>query len=427
MRFDTLDAWLGWLEQRHPEEIDLGLERIRQVAERLELLQPRARVLTVAGTNGKGSCVAASAYLLRRAGLSVGVYTSPHLLHYAERICVDGVPASETEICQAFASIDAASADVSLTYFEFGTLAALDIFRRRGVDIMVLEVGLGGRLDAVNLLDPEISVVTSIALDHQDWLGSDRDSIGREKAGIFRAHRPAICADPEPPQGLLDVARQLHTPLRRIKQDFGFSLSDQGWRWWGRAGDNSELEFTHLPLSALPLPSLAAALQACCLLGLELNRDWLEGLCLLSLPGRFQRFEFQEREFILDVAHNPAAMAYLAGRLTAQPATGKTHAVLAMMVDKDRLGSLEALRGEIDSWWLADLRSVARAASLDQLTSDLAQLGLEVAGCGTVAALVERLLAETIAGDRIVVMGSFYTVAAALQWFATQSDPGGKQ
>lgn len=427
MRFETLDAWLAWLELRHPKEIDLGLDRIRQVAARLELLNPRARVLTVAGTNGKGSCVAASAYLLRRSGLSVGVYTSPHFLHYCERICIDGVPATETEVCQSFATIDAASSDISLTYFEFGTLAALDIFRRRGVDIMVLEVGLGGRLDAVNLLDPEVAVVTSIALDHQDWLGSDRDSIGREKAGIFRSHRPAVCADPEPPEGLLAVARQLGTPLWQIERDFGFSPRGDVWRCWARALDGSELEYTDLPASSLPLPSLAAALQACCLLGLELKRDWLEGLCQLSLPGRFQRLECHGRELILDVAHNPAATAYLARRLAARPAAGKTHAVLAMMADKDRRGSLEALQAEIDHWWLADLRSVARAASLEQLNADLAALGLEAAGCGTVATLIERLMAETSEGDRIVIMGSFYTVAAALQWLAAQSDPGGEQ
>lgn len=427
MRFDTLDAWLAWLEQHHAEEIDLGLDRIRQVAARLKLLEPSARVLTVAGTNGKGSCVAASAYLLRRAGLRVGVYTSPHFLHYCERICIDGVPVTEAEVCQSFAAIDAASSDISLTYFEFGTLAALDIFRRRGVDIMVLEVGLGGRLDAVNLLDPEVAVVTSIALDHQDWLGSDRDSIGREKAGIFRSNRPALCADPEPPEGLLEVARQLGASLRQLEQDFGFSTSEHGWRWWGRAADDSKLEFMDLPPALLPLPSLAAALQAFCLLGFEPNRDWLNDLCQLSLPGRFQRLELQGREFILDVAHNPAAMAYLAGSLAAQPAVGKSHAVLAMMSDKDRRGSLKALQGEIDAWWLADLSCVTRAASLGQLKSDMAQLGLDVAGCGTVAALIEQLMAETEAGDRIVIMGSFYTVAAALQWFTAQNDPGGEQ
>ncbi|MDQ2075537.1 bifunctional tetrahydrofolate synthase/dihydrofolate synthase [Marinimicrobium sp. ABcell2] len=421
MRYDTLDAWLGWLEKRHPREIDLGLDRIREVAGRLNLLEPQARLLTVAGTNGKGSCVAASAYLLGRAGCKVGVYTSPHFQHYCERIAIDGKPVHEDEVCRSFATIDAASEGVSLTYFEFGTLAALDIFRQRGVDIMVLEVGLGGRLDAVNILDADVAVVTGIDLDHQDWLGTSRDSIGREKAGVFRPGQPAICADPTPPQGLLESAEKTGAQLQLVNRDFGFFADPHTWRWWGKGLHEESLSFDQLPLPALPLPSLAAAVQAVSLLGVKLERPWLEGLSRLSLPGRFQRLHHAGREFILDVAHNPAATSYLARGLAAMPALGRTHAVVGMMADKDHRGSLAALTGQVDTWWLAELSHVGRAASTDQLMGVLRAYHAEVAGCGTVVDCIEQCLTQTEEGDRIVILGSFYTVAAALDWLAGQS------
>ena len=427
MRHETLDAWLGWLEQRHPQEIDLGLARIRAVAERLELLQPQARVLTVAGTNGKGSCVAATAYLLRRAGHRVGVFTSPHLQHYCERIAVDGAPVSETEVCQAFAAIDAASGDISLTYFEYGALAALEVFRRRDVDIMVLEVGLGGRLDAVNILDADVAVVTSIELDHQDWLGNSRESIGAEKAGIFRSAKPAVCADPAPPESLLTDAAEIGASLHRLNRDFGFETQGDTWRWWGtelnsgqaeeNSGQKEEAQkFEQLPLAALPLPSLAAAIQSVRLLGVTLQHQWLKDLSRVSLPGRFQRIVRAEREFILDVSHNPAATHYLASRLDALPAQGRTHAVVAMMADKDCQGSLEALAGQVDTWWLARLPEVPRAASPEQLAAALLAQNAEPAGEGSMAECIEQCVRETEKGDRIVILGSFFTVAAALDW-----------
>lgn len=420
MRHETLGAWLGWLEQRHPQEIDLGLARIRAVAERLELLRPQARVLTVAGTNGKGSCVAASAFLLRRAGYRVGVFTSPHLQHYCERIAVDGVPVSETEVCQAFAAIDTASGDISLTYFEYGALAALEVFRRRNVDIMVLEVGLGGRLDAVNILDADVAVVTSIELDHQDWLGNSRESIGREKAGIFRPAKPAVCADPAPPKSLLASAEEIGVSLHRFNRDFGFETQGDTWRWWGKGSKSAQTEeaqvFEPLPAAALPLPSLAAAIQAVSLLGVPLQRRWLEDLSRVSLPGRFQRIVHAEREFILDVGHNPAATHYLARRLAALPAQGRTHAVVAMMADKDYQGSLAALVGQVDTWRLARLPQVSRAASPEQLAAALRAQSAEPAGEGSVAECIDQYVQETEKGDRIVILGSFFTVAAALDW-----------
>lgn len=420
MRHNTLDAWLGWLEQRHPREIDLGLTRIREVAERLGLLQPKARVLTVAGTNGKGSCVAASAYLLRRAGYRVGVFTSPHLQHYCERIVVDGDPVSEAEVCEAFAAIDAASGDISLTYFEYGALAALEVFRRRDVDILVLEVGLGGRLDAVNILDADVAVVTSIELDHQDWLGDSRESIGREKAGIFRSGKPAVCADASPPESLLASAHEIGAALYRLDQDFGVETQGDTWRWWGKNIAGGQIEetqnFEQLPLAALPLPSVAAAIQSVRLLGVTPQHEWLRDLSDLGLPGRFQCIVHAGREFILDVGHNPAATRYLANRLAARPAQGRTHAVVAMMADKDYRSSVGALVGQVDAWWLAHLPEVPRAASPEQLARALREYGAEPAGEGSVKDCIEQCVRETETGDRIVILGSFFTVAAALDW-----------
>ena len=376
--FDTLEAWLGWLERQHPRDIELGLERIRPVARKLGLLEPQAPVVSVAGTNGKGSCVAATAALLRRAGLQVGSYTSPHLLRYNERVQVNAQPVSDEALCLAFESIAeaAASLGTSLTYFEFGTLAALDIFRRQGVDIMVLEVGLGGRLDAVNLLDADVSVVTSVDLDHQDWLGADREAIGREKAGIFRAGKPALCADAQPPKSLIGTAKALGADWQLLGQSFGYqSEATQGsqktWSWWGAQASGQRLALTHMPYPTLPLPSLAAALQALAQLGYnpqDLQAPQL--LAKLELPGRYQKLAWRGRTLVLDVAHNPAAARYLAQRLS-QDNPAPVVALLAMMKDKDRRGTIAALLEQVVHWWLAELPQLPRSASSDELRVDL--------------------------------------------------------
>lgn len=415
MRFHSLSDWLGWLETCHPQEIDLGLERIRIVAQRLHLLNPSARIVTVAGTNGKGSCVAATAALLRKAGFSVGVYTSPHLLHYCERICIDDVAASEQEVCEAFEKIYAACDTTSLTYFEFGTLAALEIFRRRAVDFLVLEVGLGGRLDAVNIIDPDIAIITSIDLDHQDWLGNDRESIGQEKAGIMRARKPVVCADATPPQTLLTTAANLSAHWYGVNQEFGFTSTDGKWSWWGRGVAGQSLEYEHMPLPVLPLPSLAAALQAVSLLGVDLSAIDVPGvLSALRLPGRFQELVYRQRHFILDVAHNPAATQYFARRLQQKNHTGRMIGIVAMMADKDRSNSLGNLTHLINSWYLADLFWLPRAATVDQLERDLRQLTVSVAGRGTVAECIDQAIAVSQPEDLILIFGSFFTVGAAL-------------
>lgn len=423
MRFSSLAEWLGWLEQSHPKEIDLGLDRIRLVAERLELLKPHAKVVTVAGTNGKGSCVTATAGLLHAANFKVGVYTSPHLLHYAERIQINGKPVADELICAAFEKIANAclsskgAAAISLTYFEYGTLAALEIFKQQHVDYMVLEVGLGGRLDAVNIIDADVAVITSIAIDHQDWLGDNREVIGREKAGILRAQQMFVCADQNPPQSIIDIAAQLNTKAHFIEREFAFSQTQKSWQWQGESSAGERVTLPEMQAPHLPLPSMAAALQVIQLLNIELTTAQIEHTLLnLSLLGRFQQVVFQAREFILDVAHNPAATEYFAKRLRAEPARGKTYAIVAMMSDKDRRASLANVAGLVDEWYVLELAELPRAASPRQLAEDLAALNAQVTASGNIQDLMRELLNCTQPQDRILVFGSFFTVAAALSY-----------
>lgn len=424
MQFNSLSDWLDWLEKNHPTEIDLGLERITRVAQRMALLKPTAKVVTVAGTNGKGSCVTATAALLGSAGFSVGVYTSPHLLHYNERIVVDGKSVADEEICSAFDAIFNAcqqtSADcpvpISLTYFEYGTLAALEIFHRRQVTAMVLEVGLGGRLDAINIIDADVAVITSIALDHTDWLGDNREAIGYEKAGIMRAGKPVVCADFSPPQSLLDHAQNLSASLDLISRDFGYSVADDStWNWW-----NNSAQFSSQALPQLPLPSIAAALQVACILGLDLLvLNAFARVATLRVPGRFQTVLWRERQVILDVAHNPAATAYLVERLVQGAAPdSKIHGIVAMMADKDRAQSLENLKGRISNWYIADLSFIPRAATVEQLRQNLVDLDVDAEFSGSVADCLQAAFNNSGPGDRILVFGSFYTVAAGLQALA---------
>lgn len=423
MHFKSLPEWLAWLETCHPREIDLGLDRIRRVAERMGLLlrpEGETPVVVVGGTNGKGSCATATAALLKAAGYSVGVYTSPHLLAYNERIQIDGIPASDAEICQAFEQIYAASHEsppvepISLTYFEYCTLAALLVFRQRQVGAMVLEVGLGGKLDAVNIVDADVSIVTSIDLDHQDWLGDNREDIGREKAGIYRAGKPAICADLQPPQTLLDTISTLGAiPCLRDKH-FGYQQDDDSrWTWWGSAG-----QFPGQPLPQLPLPSMAAALEAVSRLGIGIDNQSFATLAGLRVPGRFQQLEWQDRRIILDVAHNPAATAFLGRRLADERnryPSQKVFGLVAMMSDKDRHNSLANLIECVDYWYLADLTFIPRAASCELMANALAGLGVIATSSGEFESCLEQILATSNPGDFIVIFGSFYTVAAGLQ------------
>lgn len=426
MPFDSLSAWLHWLEQCHPREIDLGLDRIKRVAAQLDLLSPSATVVTVAGTNGKGSCVTATAALLRAAGHSVGVYTSPHLLRYNERIVINGKPVSDADICIAFTAIHSACQQIrtlnneplSLTYFEYGTLAALEIFRRYQVSAMVLEVGLGGRLDAVNIIDADIAVITSIAIDHQEWLGDDREQIGYEKAGIMRPGRVVVCADHNPPQSLIDHATQLGAHLHLVNETFSYQKEGISWSWW-----NEQERFDSQPLPHLPLPSMAAALQVVSLIGVKLATiDAFNCLSVLRVPGRFQTVNIQGRTVILDVAHNPAATAYLAERLSALElnADSNTYAIVAMMADKDRYESLRNMVNVVDHWYLAELSNLPRAATTEQLRQNLQDLNVQDDFSGNVSECIAEVMGRSRDGDYIIIFGSFFTVAAGLDVIASE-------
>ena len=416
-RFVTMEQWLAWQENLHPRAIDLGLERVQRVAQRLGLDQPPYRVITVGGTNGKGSSVAFLEAILRASGYQVGAYTSPHLLCYNERIRVNGVAVDNVTLCRAFAHIDSARGDVSLTYFEFGTLAALLIFQETGIQVAVLEVGLGGRLDAVNILDADAALVTSIAIDHVEWLGQDRDSIGREKAGIYRRGRPAICADPLPPAGLLEQARALGALLYQVGRDYGFGRTARHWTWWC---DKWYLE--SLPLPALTgehqLGNAAAALMTLTTLAecLPVPVEAIHlGLKQAQIDARFQVIPGAV-EWILDVAHNPHAAAALAAGLKTRPCTGLTRAVVGMLGDKDAAGVARALDGLVDCWYTATLYG-PRGRFAEQLMSTLREAGIKGAmlSFSTVADACRAAQREAVRGDRVVVFGSFYTVAQMLQ------------
>lgn len=408
MRFDTLNQWLSWQQTSHPTDIELGLERCRTVAQRLNLLSPAFPIITVAGTNGKGSSVILLDSILSAAGYSIGRYTSPHLLRYNERICVNTDTATDADICQAFELIDKARAEISLTYFEFSTLAAVLIFQQYNVDLAILEVGLGGRLDAVNVFDAEIALVTAIDIDHVDWLGDDREAIGFEKAGIFRQQRPAVCSDPNPPQSLIDHAKNLQSPLYCINRDFSYP--------------------NHLPAPKLAgeyqKQNAAGVLMVLKLLKFPVSEAAIvQGLTTATLAGRFQILPGPITR-ILDVAHNPLGARKLAALLAEQTCKAKTHALIGMLKDKDIVQVLKILIDYIDEWHVTDLKA-ERAASSEFIAEQLTNLGVSaIKKYSSVDMAYKQILSNANEGDRIIVFGSFYTVAEVLeieQAFSTAS------
>jgi len=417
----SLDEWLARLERLHPRTIELGLERVRRVKDVLGLA-PAFPLVVVGGTNGKGSTCAYLEAILGAAGYRTGLYTSPHLLRYNERVRIAGREAGDAELIAAFERVEAARGDVSLTYFEFGTLGAMVWFIEAGVEVAILEVGLGGRLDAVNVFDADVAVVTGVDLDHMDYLGDSREKIGFEKAGIYRTGRPAICVDPAPPDSLLGQARHIGADLRRVDRDFSAHRENGQWRYQG----------VEKNWSALPLPAMAGACQlrnaSGALAALESVYGCLpvsetairQGLAAACVPGRFQRIA-QAPEVILDVAHNPEAARALAATLRGQPARGRTLAVVGMLADKDAAGVFAALHGEIDAWWTCTPAS-PRAQDAAALAAVLRAQG--GAAPVRVQADVNLALAEARStareDDRILVFGSFYTVAAVLDHAATQ-------
>lgn len=414
----TLADWLSYLEQLHPTVIDMGLERAGEVARRLGLGRPAARVITVTGTNGKGSTCALLAGLLQAQGHRVGVYSSPHLLRYNERVRIDGQEASDAQLCEAFAAVEQARGEISLTYFEMGTLAAFWLFERAALDFAVLEVGLGGRLDAVNLVDADLALVTSIAVDHADWLGDSRESVAIEKAGIFRAGRPALCGDPQPPAVLEEQAVALGAPFLQRGRDFDLDIEGDRWHWRGRDARGEPLELRDLPLLTLPMPNAALALQAYALLGQPWQPDVIvRTLAAARVSGRLERRTLRYRgrnvSLLLDVAHNPHAAAYLAQRL--EPLGGRRLAVFGLLADKDLDGVLTPLLDRVDDWAVADLPT-ARSRSAQALGAALRQRGITVGEFPSIAAALEAQCARAGEGDEVLVFGSFYCVADALVW-----------
>ena len=416
----SLADWLSYLEQLHPTAIDMGLQRVAQVAKRLGLARVAPRIVTVTGTNGKGSTCAFLAQLIASQGLKVGVYSSPHLLRYNERVRINGREASDAELCEAFVAVEAARGEISLTYFEMGTLAAFWLFERAALDAVVLEGGLGGRLDAVNLQDADVAVVTGIALDHAEWLGNSRESVAVEKAGIFRAGKPALCGDLNPPAPLLQRAAELGAPLYRRGQQYQLNISGDGWRWQGLDAQGGTLRLDALPLLDLPMENAALALQAYALLDLAWEPEAIvRALRATRLSGRLERRTLQVNgkplTLLLDVGHNPQAAAFLAARLAERPLPGKRLAVFGLLADKDLEGVIEPLLDCFSVWAVAPLPT-PRSRSASQLQAALAAHGIEATAYDSFAAALDAQVAGADAGDEILVFGSFYCVADALQW-----------
>ena len=430
----TLQEWLAYIEQQHPSSIELGLERVREVAARLRLDKPAKQVITVGGTNGKGSTVAFIESIARCAGLKVGAYTSPHLLRYNERVRIDGEEASDEALVAAFEAVETARLSlllerkgkpVPLTYFEFGTLAALWLFQQSGLDMVVLEVGLGGRLDAVNMVDADVAVITTVDIDHTDWLGEDREAIGREKVGIARPWKPLVLGEIDSPSSVLRHAYVIGANAIRLGSDFFHEpilrparegrLADT-WRW---RDVGMELELPN-PMLAAPVQRANAATAIAALRVLDIDISpaaYARGVATASVPGRLQHFDLQGVPVIVDVAHNPQAVRELARWLQAVPVAGVTHAVFAALSDKDVEGMVAALQQEVAHWHLAGLQqdAGARAQTVESLA---ARLATSAAGSGSreasVAAALKAARRAARSGDRILVLGSFHTAAEAM-------------
>ncbi len=414
-RFTTLPEWLHWQEGLHPEKIDLGLERVARVAARMGVLDTRNAVVSVAGTNGKGSSVAMLEAIYLAAGYRVGSYTSPHLQHYNDRVRLNGSAVADETLCMAFQVVDERRGGDSLSYFEFGTLAALHIFKQAPLDIVLLEIGLGGRLDAVNVVDPDVALVTAIGIDHVQWLGNDREAVGREKAGIFRTGRPAVCSDPFPPSGLAQVAEDKGAEWYCLDQQFSYVLHTDTWQWRGPGRSYQRL--------ALPsLPGRHQIENACgVIMVLDLLQQRLPvsqaaintGLRSIKLAARFQVIPGPV-EMILDVAHNPHGARRLAEVLGERHCRGQTHCVIGMLDDKDARGVANALSDAIDHWYPAGL-DTDRGLSSEALCSQIHDLldADRLHPCTSVGEAIQVARRNAREGDRIIVCGSFYTVAEA--------------
>lgn len=433
MRFNSLNAWLDWQATLNPEEIDLGLERVADVLQRMGLdSQFDCPLIMVAGTNGKGSVVSLLESMATAAGLKVCCYTSPHITRYNERIKINAKEIDDDSLCQAFQRVDQARGETALTYFEFGTLAAIDLFMSAKADLVIMEIGLGGRLDAVNVMEPDVSVITSIAIDHTDWLGDNREAIAREKAGIMRQHKPTICGESDAPDSLLEVAKQKSTEFFQLTQQYKVEhLSANEWSLQSPFG-----QLQNLPRPALrgefQIDNAATAVVALQALNsrLTINHDQIkQGLLNVHLPGRFEKLH-DKPLVITDVAHNPHAVSSLVAQLKAQTVEGSTRIVIAMLADKPVDEVISILSAVADYWYSAGLGAEARGLSA-QIMADkikrmlnknesLAQTSADVKLCpeSTVEAAIEAAMRDAEPQDRIIILGSFYTVAAATHYFS---------
>ena len=415
-RFSSLQEWLSWQQELHFSSIDLGLERCRLVAERMGLLNPPYKIVTVAGTNGKGSSAVMLDGILRNAGYHVGCYTSPHLVRYNERILVNGIESSDEMLCRSFQNVDQARGDISLTYFEFGTLAALDIFRDAGLDAGILEVGLGGRLDAVNIVDADVALLCSIDIDHVNWLGHDRAGIGYEKAGIFRPLKPAVCADFDPPDSVGRHAENLGTEIFFAGKDFTFTVDGSTWAWNSRGRTISDIPVPDR-YNNMQIQNAAAVLKVLEILTPDLpvtNAQINESLSRFRMPGRMQIVD-AEIPIVLDVSHNPQAIENLRKYLDENPVAGATHMVIGFLNDKDYRQMLRIIRKQVDCWYIATLQD-ERSLDGGILKEELKNLGVTEnirLFTGAVEAM-KQAQKHSLSGDRIVVTGSFITVGKAM-------------
>lgn len=409
--------WLTYIQSLHPKTIALGLDRVQAAAEKLSIQKFNCPVITIAGTNGKGSCVAFLESILQASGRRVGAYTSPHLLRFNERIRIAGQEVSDHDLVKAFAQIEHARAalQIELTFFEFTTLAALYLFQQSQLDVLLLEVGLGGRKDAVNIVEPDIAIITTIALDHMDWLGDTREAIGWEKAGIFRSQKPAICGDFEPPESVLFAAQEIQAPLYCMRRDFDYSLDVAGKTWEWRS---AKTQLKDLPLPQLPLQNAATALMGVALL--QSLAGFLpgaikHGISTARVPGRFQQLSSPVNT-ILDVAHNPAAAAYLAQKLRQTPHIGRTYAVVSLLTDKDIPATLNPLLSCVDEWFICGLEEI-RGGTCEMMENHLQNLGVSAYHKASSVLKAYQLAVEHCRPeDRIVVFGSFHTVAPVLEF-----------
>lgn len=419
----SLAEWLSLLESRHPCEIELGLERVDKVWKRFQSSHAKeafsGKVVTVAGTNGKGSCVASMQAVLLAHGYSVGSFTSPHFLVYNERICLNGQPVADQNIIDAFELIETLRQDISLSYFEFNTLAALIIFAQKSPDILLLEVGLGGRLDAVNIIDADVAILTSIDLDHQQWLGETRAKIAKEKLGIARANKPLIIGESDYPDNFVNAVENTEADALWVGKDFDYRVQKQQFCANLLAKGNRQIMVDKIvdqgPLAINKTLALQALYSLDCQLDENICRDALQ---TVPIMGRQQQAEYQSIPIILDVAHNPAATLKLAKNL--EKKLGKTIAVAAVLEDKDWQSMVANLDSQIDYWFIAELVGISRAAKGQSLLKLLYNAGGEGMLCETVEVAFLSAIAKAKKTDNVLVFGSFYTVAKILDFISKE-------